>query len=200
MKRIALYARVSMADQNPEAQLVQLREFAQRRGFQVYREYVDHVTGDFGKRRKAPAYMELMRDALARPFDVVVVWKFDRFARSLTALLDALAHFHALEIDFISATQDVDTTTPMGRLFFQIVGAFAEFERALIVERVKSGIANARRKGVQLGRPRFEGPDRVMELRRQGMSIRQIARETGRSSAGVQKICASAEKSEAGDR
>lgn len=193
MKRIALYARVSTTDQNPEAQLTALREYAQRRGFAIVGEYVDCVTGDMEQRQRQrsnrdQAFQELMMDARRRNFDTVLVWKFDRFARSMAALIEGLQTFRDLGIDFISITQDVDTTTPMGRLFFHVVGAFAEFERALIVERVNSGLANARRKGIRLGRPRMEGEDEVMQLRKQGMSFRLIARETGRSLAGVVKV------------
>ena len=193
MKRIALYARVSMSDQNPEAQLLALREYAQVRQFTITREYVDQVTGDISKRKPGSftEYQKLLDDAHHRPFDAVAVWKFDRFARSLKGLLDALELFHRLGIDFISITQLVDTTTPAGRLFFQMVGAFAEFERSLIVERVNAGLSNARKKGIVLGRP----PDRelhakIRDLRAQGMSLRKIAAELQIASSSVQKVCA----------
>jgi DNA invertase Pin-like site-specific DNA recombinase len=178
-----------------------LREFSQRRSFTISKEYVDHVTGNIEKRRrdnstKDGAYQELMRDARQRKFDCVVVWKFDRFARSLPALIEALQEFSALGIDFISSTQDVDTTTPMGRLFFHLVGAFAEFERALIVERVNAGLANARAKGVQLGRPRNADVEaRVLSLAEEfpapcvgRLSLSAIAAQVGRSRAGVRQI------------
>ena len=122
-------------------------------------------------------------------FRCVLVWKFDRFARSLPALLDALQTFQALGIDFISATQAIDTTTPMGRLFFSMVGAFAEFERELIAERSRMGIESARRKGVVFGRPR--DPDveaRIRRLKERGVGIRAIATAVSRSPAGVLRI------------
>ena len=165
-KNAALYARVSTSDQNPNAQLAELREYAHRRGFQIHREYVDYVTGDASKRRNAPEFDALMLDARQKHFDVVLVWKFDRFARSLAALLDGLQTFGAVGVDFISSTQDIDTTTPMGRLFFQMVGAFSEFERSLIVERTRAGIANAKRRGVKFGRPRdLLQEARILKLR-----------------------------------
>jgi DNA invertase Pin-like site-specific DNA recombinase len=189
MKRAAIYCRVSTQDQNPALQLGELREFAHRRGFEISREYIDHVTGDT-HRRHAPEYQALMRDAGARHFDIVLVWKFDRFARSLVALLDGLQTFSALGIDFISATQEIDTTTPAGRLFFSMVGAFAEFERSLILERTRAGIANARRKGVKFGRPRNPIQEaRILALRAQGLSFRAIARQEGKSLAGVVLCC-----------
>ncbi len=126
--RVAIYARVSTGEQNPELQLRELRDYAERRGFTVHREYMDQASGDVRRRR----------------FDCVLVWKYDRFARSLGALITALQEFRDLGVDFISHTQAIDTTTPMGRLFFHVIGSFAEFERDVIVERVRAGLANAR--------------------------------------------------------
>lgn len=187
--KVAIYARVSTCDQNPEAQLLQLREYAAARNFSVHREYVDQVTGAVEKRKRHTAYDELLSDARMLKFRCVLVWKFDRFARSLPALLDALQTFQALGIDFISATQAIDTTTPMGRLFFSMVGAFAEFERELIAERSRMGIESARRKGVVFGRPR--DPDveaRIRRLKERGVGIRAIATAVSRSPAGVLRI------------
>jgi len=191
-RRVALYARVSTLDQNPEMQVLALKEFAARRGFTIVGEYIDTVTGNVEKRRrnqtKAPAYELLMADARKGKFDCVIVWKFDRFARSLTALIDALQGFKDQGIDFISATQDVDTTTAMGRLFFHVVGAFAEFEREMIVERVNAGIANARAKGVHLGRKHIPDEAKVIEMHQAKASLSQISRATGRSRAGVRLV------------
>jgi DNA invertase Pin-like site-specific DNA recombinase len=192
--RAAIYARVSTFDQNPDMQVQHLREYAKVRGFDVVKEYVDQVTGNMEKRRrersrKDVAYQELMVDAHLGRFEIVLVWKFDRFARSLSGLIEALQIFSALSIDFISSTQAVDTTTPMGRLFFHLVGAFAEFERELIVERVKAGLANARQRGITLGRPIDPHLERrIAELRHSGSSLRQIAKEVGRSPAGVKRV------------
>jgi putative DNA-invertase from lambdoid prophage Rac len=120
----------------------------------------------------------------------VLVWKYDRFARSLGALIAALAEFDALGIDFISHTQAIDTTTAMGRLFFHVIGSFAEFERETIVERVRAGLANARAKGKRLGRPVRDpaAAARVAALRREGLSLRQIAARERLSPSGVRKI------------
>jgi DNA invertase Pin-like site-specific DNA recombinase len=188
--RVAIYARVSTGEQNPEPQLRELRDYAERRGFIVHREYVDQASGDVRRRRRAPAFDELMADARRRRFDCVLVWKYDRFARSLGALVAALQEFHDLGVDFISHTQAIDTTTPMGRLFFHVIGSFAEFERDVIVERVKAGLANARAKGRRLGRPvRDPGAQaRVVALRGEGLSLRQTAARERLSPSGVRKM------------
>lgn len=190
MKRCAIYARVSTSDQNPEMQLLALRDCSQHRGFSITREYVDQVTGNVQarKRERAQAFEQLMADARRHRFDVVLVWKFDRFARSLSGLIDALDTFQRLGIDFISSTQDVDTTSPHGRLFFHMIAAFAEFERELIVERVNAGLASARRRGVIFGRPRLPGENDVLKLYAEGVPLREIARRTNRSFAGVRKV------------
>lgn len=187
---VAVYARVSTSEQSPDAQLLELREYVARRGFTVYREYVDTVSGSDTRRAKdAPGYQEMMRDAARRRFDGVVVWKFDRFARSIRGLIEGLHTFEALGIEFISMTQNIDTTTPGGKLLFYVIGVFAEFERDLIVERVRSGIAKAKAEGRIFGRPRDPLMEvRVRGLQAEGMSIRKIAKQTGRSRAGVSLI------------
>lgn len=190
---VAIYARVSLREQNPEAQVLALREYAGRRGFVIYKEYVDHVSGDFERRRTKRqndrAYRELMEDAGRRNFDCVLVWKYDRFARSLSILVAALQQFSTLGIDFISYTQNIDTTTAMGRLFYHVIGSFAEFEREMIVERVRAGLANARAKGKLLGRPKDRTAElRIVALREQGLSLREIAHRERRSASGVLQI------------
>ena len=194
--RVGIYARVSTTEQNPEAQLTVLREYALGRGFVIQGEYIDHISGDLPQRRgrrlrtRDIAFDRLMADALQRQFDCVLVWKYDRLARSLGTLIVALQQFNSLGIDFISYTQNIDTTTPMGRLFFHIIGSFAEFERSVIVERVRAGLANARAKGQVLGRPERDptAKARIAELRAQGLSLREIARREGRSPSGVLKL------------
>lgn len=188
--RVAIYARVSTGEQNPELQLRELREHAERRGFLLHREYVDQASGDVRRRRRVPEFDALMADARRRRFDCVLVWKYDRFARSLGALIAALQEFHDLGVDFISHTQAIDTTTPMGRLFFHVIGSFAEFEREVIVERVRAGLANARAKGKRLGRPvRDPGArERVVALKGEGLSLRQIAVRERLSPSGVRKM------------
>ena len=154
MQRAALYARVSSANgtQDPEMQLRELREYTQRRGWELVGEYIDNgVSGTKGSR---PELNRLMADAHRRRFEVVAVWRFDRFARSVSHLLRALENFQALGVDFISLSENVDTSTPTGKMVFTVLGAVAELERSLIVERVKAGLRNARAKGKILGRPR----------------------------------------------
>src|ERR1700730_15782833 len=150
-KVVALYARVSTLDQNCEVQLQDLRRFAGQR-FSPYQEYID--VGVSGTQRHRPQLDVLRKDARKRRFDVVLVWKFDRFARSLKHLIESLDEFSSLGIDFVSYTEGVDTTTPSGQLLFHIVGAVAQFERDLIAERVRAGLAHARAMGKHIGRPR----------------------------------------------
>ena len=173
-KTVALYARVSTLDQNCDMQLEDLRRFAAQRFGQTH-EYVDK--GVSGAQRHRPRLDALMADARRRRFDVVLVWKFDRFARSVKHLVDSLGEFRALGIDFVSYTEGVDTTTPSGELLFHIMGAVAQFERDLIAERVRAGIAHARAMGKRIGRPRAPiDSGSVLRLRAEGQSLRQIAR------------------------
>jgi DNA invertase Pin-like site-specific DNA recombinase len=178
--RVAIYARVSTPDgkgQSPEMQLRELREHCERRGWTIAGEYVDRMTGAKDRR---PELDRLMADAHRRRFDVVAVWKFDRFARSVSHLLRALDTFRALGIEFVSLSESLDTATPAGRMVFTVLGAVAELERSLIAERVRAGLRNARAKGKRLGRP-SKGIDRatVAALRSQGVSWRAIAEKLG---------------------
>jgi DNA invertase Pin-like site-specific DNA recombinase len=178
--RVALYARVSTSNghQDPEMQLRELREYADRRGWQVAGEYTDH--GVSGSKESRPELNRLMVDAHRRRFDAILVWKIDRFGRSLKHLVNALADLGAYGVAFISLRDNMDLSTPSGRLMFQIIGAMAEFERALIRERVKAGLRNAQAKGKRLGRPRREvDASRIAALRESGASWRAISREMG---------------------
>ncbi len=189
--RAAIYARVSTAHngQSPEMQLNELREYAARRGWQVVGEYVD--VGISGAKDSRPELNRLMGDAHQRRFDAVLVWKLDRFGRSLRHLVNALAELEALGVAFISLRDNLDLSTPSGRLMFQIIGAMAEFERALIQERVRAGLRNARAKGKRLGRPRMHlDCARIATLRAQGRSLRDIAAELGCSRSLVHKTLA----------
>src|SRR5215471_13846310 len=175
--RIATYARVSTSggQQDPEMQLRELREYAKHREMTIAGEYVDRMTGSKDSR---PALNRLRADACRRKFDAVLIWKLDRFGRSLRHLVNALAELEALGIAFVSLRDNLDLSTPSGRLMFQIIGAMAEFERALIQERVKAGLRNARAKGKRLGRPRvFVDAARVASLRAKGRSWAQIVAE-----------------------
>jgi len=178
-KRVALYARVStMNGQNPEMQLCELREYCQRRNFVIVAEYVDK--GVSGARERRPALDKLMADCRKRLVDVVVVYRYDRFARSLRQLVNSLDEFRALGVDFVSVHEAVDTSTPNGRLVFGIFASIAEFERELIRDRVRSGLAAAKAKGKRLGRPRaVVDIDQIAALRRSGASWRAISRRMG---------------------
>jgi DNA invertase Pin-like site-specific DNA recombinase len=185
--RVALYARVStLNNQDPEMQLAELREYAGRRGWQIVEEFTDQ--GVSGCKESRPALNRLMSDACRRRFDAILVWKIDRFGRSLKHLVNALAELAALGVAFISLRDNIDLSTPSGRLMFQIIGAMAEFERALIQERVRAGLRNARAKGRQLGRPRvIVDASRIASLREQGRSWAQIVAETGASKGTAQR-------------
>jgi DNA invertase Pin-like site-specific DNA recombinase len=186
MPRIALYARVSTTDQHPEIQIDALRAYAQARGFEVAGEFVDH--GISGTRAKRPALDRMMADASRRRFDLIAVVKLDRLGRSLTHLLSLTGELEALGVDFISLEDGLDTSTPVGRFFFQVRGAFAEYERELIRERTRAGIAAAKRRGKTLGRPRVISEEASMRIRRlhhAGRSLRQIATLLGVSKTAV---------------
>lgn len=176
--RAAVYARVSTVNngQNPEMQIRDFGEYCDRRRWTVADQYVD--VGVSGAKDKRQELDRLMADAHRRRFDVIVVWKFDRFARSVSHLLRALETFQALGIEFVSLTEGVDTSTPAGKMVFTVLGAVAELERSLICERVRAGLRNARAKGKRLGRPRKSvDASRIASLRAQGKSWRKIARQ-----------------------
>jgi DNA invertase Pin-like site-specific DNA recombinase len=178
--RVAIYARVSTANngQDPMVQVRELREYCTHRGWTVSSEYVD--VGISGSKEKRPELDRLMADAHRRRFDCVVVWKFDRFARSVSHLLRALENFRALGIEFVSFSEQMDTSTPAGKMVFTVLGAVAELERSLIVERVKAGLRNAKAKGKRLGRPkRVVDARRIAALRAQGVGWKRIAAELG---------------------
>lgn len=177
--RTALYARVSTLNgQNPEMQLSELREYASRRGWKIVGEYVDE--GISGSKEFRPKLNVLMADAHRRKFDVVLVWKIDRFGRSLKHLVNALADLDAYGVAFVSLRDNLDLSTPSGRLMFQIIGAMAEFERALIQERVRAGLKSARARGTRLGRPTVavDAP-RIARLRASGASWSEISQQLG---------------------
>lgn len=174
-KTVAIYARVSTDKQKVDMQLSELRQFAARSGWAVHREYIDQSFTGVSTNR--PAFLEMMEEARKRKFKMLVVWKLDRLSRSLKDLINTLDELGSLGIDFVSYDNNLDTSTPTGKLVFQIVGAVAEFEKDIIKERVIAGLANARRKGKRLGRPPID-PDlyaRAKELRYQGLSFRKIA-------------------------
>lgn len=193
--RVAIYARISTTNhgQDTEVQTRELKQFAEARGWQIIGEYVD--AGISGAKDSRPELNRLMADAGKRRFDVVCVWKFDRFARSVSHLLRALEQFRALGIDFVSFSEQMDTSTPTGKMVFTVLGAVAELERSLIAERVRAGLRNAVAKGRTLGRPRAKlDTARIASLRAKGQSIRQIAGEVGCSPALVHKTLADSQQ------
>ena len=176
-KKVAIYARVSTDRQTTDSQLHELREFVRRAKWNVYRDYIDN--GYSGKNTQRPAYTEMLCDARRRQFDLLLVWKLDRLSRSLRDLITTLDELGHLGIDFISYDNQLDTSSPSGKLVFNIIGAVAEFERDIIRERVRAGLANARRKGKTLGRPQFPQSVRkdVITLKGQGISNRAIGKK-----------------------
>jgi DNA invertase Pin-like site-specific DNA recombinase len=186
--RVALYSRVSTNHgQDPELQLRELREYAGSRGWTITEEYTD--LGVSGSKSSRPALNRLMADAHRRKFDGVLVWKLDRFGRSLRHLVNAIAELEALGVAFVSLRDNLDLTTPSGRLMFQIIGAMAEFERSLIQERVKAGLRNAKAKGRRLGRPRAAIDEtEVHAMRDAGASWRAIAEKLGVGLGTVHRI------------
>jgi DNA invertase Pin-like site-specific DNA recombinase len=159
-------------------QLAELREYAMRRGWEIAGEYVDE--GVSGSKESRPALNRLMADGRRRKFDAVLVWKIDRFGRSLKHLVNTLAEFGALGVAFVSLRDNLDLSTPSGRLMFNVIGAMAEFELALTQERVMAGLQNARAHGIQLGRPRrvVDG-NSVLRMKAEGVSLRAIAAQLG---------------------
>jgi DNA invertase Pin-like site-specific DNA recombinase len=176
-KRVAIYARVSTVDkgQDPETQLMALREYAERRGFETVGEYIDYASGT---REDRPRYRALLQTARKRQLDVVLVWRYDRFARSTQALVQALKEFHSLGVDFISYQENIDTTTSQGEMIFTMMASLAQFDSALISERVKAGMARAKAQGKRISRaPIAKGVQvRIAELHAQGVSIHQISK------------------------
>lgn len=178
--RCAIYARVSTANngQDPTMQTRELREYCERRGWTVSDEYVD--VGICGAKDRRPQLDRMMADAHKRRFDVVAVCKFDRFARSVSHLLRALETFRSLGIEFVSYTESIDTSTPVRKMTFTVLGAVAELERSLIIERVRAGLKNARAKGKRLGRPRtVVDVATIHALRAAGLGWKRIASKMG---------------------
>jgi len=186
MKRAALYLRVSTLDQHPETQLHDLRQMATQRGYQIVAEYTDRISGTKAKR---PGLDQLMIAARRGQFDVVLVWASDRIARSVKHFLDVLDELNRLNIEFISFREQIDTGGPLGRALVVIIGAIAELERNLIIERVRAGMRRARLEGRHIGRKPVD-VDRgaILRDRAHGHSLRQIAKTHRISSATVQRV------------
>jgi DNA invertase Pin-like site-specific DNA recombinase len=182
--KVAIYTRVSTTDQTVENQQIALREYAEKRGWNIYREYSDVASGAKEDRKELK---ELMSEAKKRKFDVVLVWKFDRFARSLIHLLTALKTFEEIGVDFMSLQDSIDTTTSSGRLMFSVIGAFAQFERDIIRERTILGLNRAKSKGIKLGRRKLDYniQQQIGELKSKGLSLQKIADKLGIAKGSV---------------
>jgi len=186
--RAAIYCRVSTADQSATMQLQELQDYLARRGCAIVDVYTDE--GISGTKASRPQLDRLLSDARRRKFDCVAVWRFDRFARSTAHLLAALEEFRALGIDFISLNESIDTTTPLGKMVFTVCAAVAELERSIIVERVRAGVAKARRDGKQLGRPKGTRlpVKEVRKLLAEGHSMSKIAERLGIGIGSVHRV------------
>jgi DNA invertase Pin-like site-specific DNA recombinase len=185
-KRAALYLRVSTLDQRPETQLHDLRGLAAQRGFEIVEEYTDRISG---ARAKRPGLEQLMADASRGKFDIVLVWAFDRLARSVRHFLEVLDELNHLEIEFVSFRENVDTGGPLGRAMIIIIGAIAELERNLIIERVRAGMRRAKLEGRRLGRPPLNvDREALLRDRSRGQSLTQLAKSYQISRASVVRI------------
>jgi DNA invertase Pin-like site-specific DNA recombinase len=189
-KRAAIYVRVSTDKQTVENQLRELRQIAERRGWEVVKEYDDAgISGSKG-RNDRPGLDEMLKDAQRRRFDVVMAWAIDRLGRSLIDLLSTIQQLETCGVDLYLDQQAIDTTTPTGRLMFQITGAFAEFERSMIRQRIRAGLRRAVEAGKQLGRPKIDPAleKRIQSQLRAGKGMLAIARDLGAGTGTVQRI------------
>jgi DNA invertase Pin-like site-specific DNA recombinase len=186
-KGVALYARVSSEQQDTDLQIRELTEFAANKGWEVYRIYEEKITGTTANR---PQLKQMMADMKSGKFSIVLVWKLDRFARSLKDLLNLLEALKEHEVDFVSVKDLIDLTTPTGRLMAHLIGAFAEFEASIIRERVRAGLAHAKKRGRKLGRRKERDDTAIRQLRAEGLSLRQISSRLGVSKGSIQQALA----------
>ena len=189
-KRAALYVRVSTDAQTLENQIRELRQVAERRGWDVVEVYRDAGISGAKGRNGRPALDSMLKDASRRKFDIVMSWAIDRLGRSLSDLLDTIQHLEACGVDLYLDKQAIDTTTPMGKLVFQLTGAFAEFERTMIRQRIKAALKRAVAQGVKLGRPKIDSATerKVRNQLAKGVGILKVARSLGIGTGTVQRI------------
>ena len=189
-KRAAIYLRVSTDAQTTENQRRELQEVAKRRGWEVVEVYADNGVSGAKDRSGRPGLDRMLKDANRRKFDVVMAWAIDRLGRSLIDLLSTIQHLEACGVDLYLDQQNIDTTTPMGRLLYQITGAFAEFERSMIKQRVRAGLERAKAQGKRLGRPRVDAKveARVRAKLAKGTGILKTAKTLGLGTKTVQRI------------
>ena len=195
-RRVALYARVSTLGQTTENQLIELREAASRMGWEVAGEFVDHGISGAKGRKDRPQFDAVLKGVARKEFDVVAAWSVDRLGRSLIDLVELLKELHSMGIDLYLHQQGINTTTPAGKAMFQMMGVFAEFERAMIRERVMSGLARAKangtKSGLAIGRPVVSSAieDRIRALRAEGLGMIKIAKQAGCGVSVVQRVVA----------
>src|SRR5690242_4695048 len=191
-KRVALYARVSTDEQTARNQIRELRAVAEHHGWTIVEEYVDHALSGGKGRDQRPAYDKMLKAAVRKEFDILAAWSVDRLGRSLQHLVSFLDEIHSKRIDLYLHQQGVDTTTPAGKALFQMCGVFAEFERAMIQERVKAGLARAKAQGKRLGRPTVGAAveAKIRALRAKGRGIHAIAKEACVGVGTVQRVVA----------
>ena len=191
-KKVAIYARVSTADkdQDPETQLMPLRKFAELRDWQVHDIYVDKESGRQEKKERRAAFNRMMSDAKKRQFDVLLVFRYNRFARSSQDLITALKDFEALGIDFVSYHEQIDTTTSHGRFFFTVIAGFAQLESDLISENVKAGMARAKAQGKPISRPPLPDADKqlIINAWKETGGLRPTSRKLGKPLSTVRKV------------
>ena len=189
-KKVALYSRVSTDRQTTENQLIELRTVAERQGWVIVDEYIDEGISGAKGRDQRPEFDRLLKDATRKRFDLIASWSVDRLGRSLQNLISFLSEIHAKKVDLYLHQQGMDTTTPAGKALFQMMGVFAEFERAMIQERVKAGLERARAQGKKLGRPPVSADieTRITELRAEGAGKLKIAKTLGIGVSTVQRV------------
>ncbi len=184
MINVAIYARCSTAEQNTTAQREELVRYANQRGWQIYKVYEENRSGASGDR---PQFQALMSDARKRKIDIVLCLKLDRMYRSTRGMLQTLDEFQELGVEFVSVRDQIDLTTSAGKLMASVLASVAEFERDLITERVRAGVAHAKAKGVKFGRPQTRKEGQIQKLHKEGMSYRQICQTLGVSMGSVQR-------------
>jgi|SRR5579863_8406534 len=189
--KVAIYTRISTQDQSSEGQEHELKEYAKHRGWSVAQVYADKISGLKSSR---PALDQLLADARKRKFDCVLVWRIDRLGRSVSHLLEVLETFKTLDIKFLSLCESIDTSTPAGMMVFTVLAAAAALERQILVERIRMGLGNAKRRGVQLGRPAKKKLDageisKVRAERSKGATLRQLAKAHGASLWSIHRVC-----------
>ena len=190
MARVALYARVSTSGQTVENQVRELTAWAERAGHEIVATYTDNAISGSKGRDARPGFDKALKDATRRRYDMLAAWSVDRLGRSVQDLVAALQELRGAGVDLFLHQQALDTSTPSGRAMFQMLGVFGEFERAIIVERVNSGLARAKAAGTKLGRPKISGEveARILELRAAGMGIKAVARQLGIGTGTVQRV------------